>query len=128
MSSRIHKILGIPKAGYKSAVNLAKFQEKFRHQNHRITVLEEKLESRAAQAQAIEDHLPTVLNYITSFEHASREIARNNEELRDELEKLRERVELIRGELLKESRQTAAASGAEGGHRRETRGDGNEGG
>ena len=98
MSSRITKILGIPKAGFKFAVNLAGFQEKFRHQNHRITVLEEKVGSRAAQAQKIEDHLPTILNYITTFNHVSRELEKENEKLRIELDRLRARVDSFHSE------------------------------
>lgn len=102
MTSTLEKIINIPRTGFRYAVNLFSFPRKFRHQNHRISMLEDRI----GELDILTSHLPTILNYITSFSYTSRELTRHNQEvhrlLDETVTRLWERVEFVRNEILYE--------------------------
>jgi len=99
----IRKVLRVPKAIYNNAVSIVTFPRKYRHQNHRIFLLEESLDASNNQLQALTAHMPTILNHLTSCAHTSRELTINYQTLNDSMAKLQEQLEFIRSEILFES-------------------------
>jgi hypothetical protein len=120
MSSRIErvmrKILRLPKTAYRCIRAAPSFPRRYREQNDRIFRLEEAQRQSQDKLAAFEVHLPAILNYITSFNHTSRELTRANQELKASMEgteawvgaladgvsQLWERIEFVRRETLYE--------------------------
>ena len=86
MKSFFNKLPHSPGRSLMATRKLLSFPSKYRHQNHRIWVLEEENRNNRQQLQALSVHLPAVLNYISSFSHASRELTRANKALEKSIE------------------------------------------
>lgn len=104
MSSRLQSVLKIPRKGYRFARSFAAFPGNYRHQNHRIFLLEESLRTTYRQVEILSAHHPAILNYVSSFAHTSRELTRNNKDLHKYVAELGDRMEFIRREILFECR------------------------
>jgi predicted SAM-dependent methyltransferase len=129
MSSReqdfFHKALRLPKAMVRYARGAATFPQKHRAQNARIDQLEAALAENEPD-EKLADHIPTILNYVTSFAHTSSIIERKNRELQNSLDETRmhlqshdkslkeiyNRIEFVRREILFEFMHSTP-SGAE---------------